>query len=424
LTRPFALLFGGAALVAGVAAALWCVERRAAAEPVEDPNPTGWWTLVPSEAVAPSPEERARELSLPYVSTGARAGDGSGAVHVLRPELVAPGDNLYVSAHAPEAHLVDREGRPLWRWSYSFARAFPGRSPNRETQFWRRVRLLPGGDLLVLVQGAGVFRLDKSSRLLWASEVSAYNDLVATPGGGVLTLVKEARRIPGLRGGGEVLEDFLVELGPDGRERSRVSILRALLASPWASWLPAEGSADLLHSNTVVPLDGSLAAVHPAYAAGNVLLSLREIDALVVLDPQRGSLQHALRGGWRRQHQPVPLPSGELVLFDNRGGERGGSRVLRVDPRDGAVTWEHTHHGERQLRSIQAGVVQALPNGNLLVVESEIGRAHEITFDGEPVWELATPHRMGDRLQFIAYLFDVQRVPMADWLPGGRGSRR
>jgi hypothetical protein len=170
-----------------------------------------------------------------------------------------------------------------------------------------------------------------------------------------------------------------------------------------------------------VPLDGAWAREEPAFAAGNVLLSLREIDALVVLDPRAGEVVWALRGAWRRQHDPVPLPGGELALFDNRGGRGGHSRVLRIDPRDGAVLAEYPPPGEPALRSEQAGAVQRLANGNLLVTESQSGRALELAPDGAVVWEMSSPHRMGDRDQFVAYLFDVRRVTGLDWLPAGRG---
>ena len=427
-------LLVGAGVVVLAAAAVLRPRSEAAAETVE-PRPD-WWSLDLrrlAEQGATDPlaaenraaedraaAERARELSLPYARAGRRL-PAAGGARALVPARVAPGANLYVSAHGPEAMLVDREGRRLWRWRYPFERAFPDLPPTEETPFWRRARLLPDGDLLVLVQGAGVFRLDRRSRLLWASRVPAYNDLVPLPDGGVLTLTKEARHIPRLGAGGPVLEDFLVELDERGRVRRRVSILRALLASPWASWLleREQDDPDLLHGNAVVPLDGRDAEAVPAFAAGNVLLSLREIDALVVMDPRSGALLWALRGSWRRQHDPVPLPGGEIALFDNKG--RGGhSRLLRIDARTGAAVGEFPPPAEPPLRSEQAGAVHLLPNGNLLVVESQSGRAFELGPDGQVVWEMGSPHRMGARGQFVAYLFDVQRVTGLDWLEGDR----
>lgn len=385
----------------------------------------GWWTLDAGTVVERAAEDRARELSLPYARGGARR-QQPGGVRRHDAARAWPGHNLYVSAHDPEAVLLDMEGKPLWRWRYSFERAFPGKRPTLETGFWRRARLLPGGDLLVLIQGGGVFRLDRDSRLRWRSEISAYNDLVPIAGGGVLTLVKEARRMPERGFGEEVLEDFLVELDEGGRVRRKTSILAALLDSPWAAWVRERDTSgpDLLHSNTVQPLDGSMVALHPGFAAGNVMLSLREIDALVVLDPRRGELTWALRGAWKRQHQPVLLPSGDLALFDNRGGSGGGSRLLLVDAVSGDPRRQYPPPGEPLLRSEQGGAVQALPNGNLLVVESQAGRVLELTSDGEVVWEFFSPHRAGHQGLLVAYLFDLQRVPAADWLDSGSGGAR
>jgi hypothetical protein len=417
------LLIGGGAVVVLAAASYRRVAETPPGAGEEAAPPPGWYSFDVRGIATHAAEQRARGLSLPYARAGHSAVASSG-VRRHRPDRMAPGDNLYVSAHGPEALLIDAGGRLLWRWRHPFERAFPGLAPTADSSFWRRVRPLPEGDLLVLVQGAGILRLDRHSRVSWRSPMPAYNDLSALEDGRVLTLTKEAGRLAALPARGEVLEDFLVELDAAGRQRSRVSILRALLASPWTEWVPRQGAgADLLHTNTVQPLDGSHAARHPAFGAGNVLLSLREIDALAVIDPRTGTMPWALRGSWKRQHQPLLLPTGDLALFDNRGGKDGGSRVLVIDPLDGAERWQYPPAGEPPLRSEQAGSLQLLANGNLLVVESQSGRAFELAPDGEIVWELLSPHRAGGRGELVAYLLDVLRVPPGSWLAASARER-
>jgi hypothetical protein len=61
-----------------------------------------------------------------------------------------------------------------------------------------------------------------------------------------------------------------------------------------------------------------------------------------------------------------------------------------------------------------------LPNGDVLITESERGRASEITRDGDVVWEFLSPHRAGPENRLVATLFEVVRLPpeeVESWLP-------
>jgi outer membrane protein assembly factor BamB len=118
------------------------------------------------------------------------------------------------------------------------------------------------------------------------------------------------------------------------------------------------------------------------------------------------------------QHQPTPLADGRLLLFDNRG-RSGQSRVVEIDPSNGALLWEYAGPPSRPLRSPEGGSVQRLGGGNTLITESEQGRALEVTHEGVVVWEFVSPHRAGPRQELVATLFEVIRYPLdhAPWLP-------
>jgi hypothetical protein len=418
------LAAGLAGALALALAAVWALRSWPEAAPVPDEDlwPTGRWHRDPVGRSAAggsrAAEEAARTLSLPYSAGGARAGGREGVVFRDRART-APGLNLTVSGHGPEAMLVDMEGRPLHRWRCPFERAFPGKRPDEMSAYFRRARLLPDGTLLALFQGAGVVRLDRASRLVAAYDAGFYNDLDLDAAGRLWGITKEARMVPEISAE-PVLEDFLVTLGPDGRPLRRVSLLRALHRSRFAGLLaPRPPAGDVLHSNTVEVL-GHVAGAPPPFGAGNVLVSLREIDTVAVVDPGSGEVVWARRGPWDAQHQPTLLPGGRLLVFDNRG-HRGHSRVLELDLATGAVAWEF--HGDPPARfsSPEAGSAQRLPNGNTLITESERGRAFEVTPAGEVVWEFRSPHRAGRNGELVATLFEVVRLPeeffAAGWKP-------
>ncbi|MDX1644785.1 MAG: hypothetical protein R3244_10555, partial [Thermoanaerobaculia bacterium] len=185
LSRPVKILVG--LLVAGGAVVYW-LTWRSADEPVTVPAdvvPPGRWNRAP--AAAPTDDDLAAVLSLPYLEGRIEAADRAGVL-VHDPERASDGLNLYSSGHAPEAVLMDMRGRVLHRWRMPFAEAFPELSPNQESHFFRRVALLPHGELLALFQGKGLIKLDRHSRLVWARPMPAFNDLWVEPDGGLLVL--------------------------------------------------------------------------------------------------------------------------------------------------------------------------------------------------------------------------------------------
>lgn len=329
------------------------------------------------------------------------------------------GLNLYTSGHRAEAVLTDMEGRVLHRWRYPLRRLWPdlAADPNAaKLEYFRRAHLFPNGDLLAVYEGQGLVKLDRGSRVLWAHRGGIHHDLAVTESGDIWALDREGKIIPRINPQAGVLEDMVTVLGPQGRVRRRFSLLAAFERSAYASLLrsmPTRG--DIFHTNTLEVLDGSEAARLPAFRRGNLLISVREIDALAVVDPDREKVVWALAGPFRRQHQPTLLSGGRLLLFDNQGLGRDRSRVIELDARTGRVLWQYGGRPGQDLASRTLGSCQRLANGNTLITESENGRALEVTPTGRVVWELNNPHRAGRNGELVAVLFEITRLPKKDW---------
>ncbi len=341
---------------------------------------------------------------------------------VLRhdPARAHAGLNLLASGHGTEAVLMDMDGRSLHRWAFDFWQAFPehSRLDAQGTGHWRRVRLLPDGDLLAIYDNKGLIRLDRDSRLRWAYAGRTHHDLDVAADGSIYVLEGRLRLVPEIFAERPVIEDFVTVLSPEGRLLRRVSLLGALASSDYAPLLarvPERG--DIFHTNTLQLLDGSQAHRLAAFASGNVLVSMRELDVIAVVDLDRESVRWAMTGMWRKQHEPELLANGNVLLFDNQG-RPGGSRVLEFDPRSQELIWVYAGRPAEPFFSAKLGSNQRLPNGNTLITESEAGRAIEVTPDGTIVWELVSPFRAGERGDRIANLFDVVRLAgeQASWL--------
>ncbi len=191
------------------------------------------------------------------------------------------------------------------------------------------------------------------------------------------------------------LIDYISILGLDGLEVERVSILDLLLSSPYAFLLPSldpsarEGdkqSLDILHTNHIELFDGRLADRSPIFERGNVLLSLRNLNAILILDK---SMREILwlwgPGNLTFQHHPQLLDNGNLLIFDN-GIER--SRILEIDPLNLDIVWSYEAD---DFFSEARGSAQRLPNGNTLITESDSGWVFEVDREGRIVWSFANP---------------------------------
>jgi len=395
----------------------------------------GWMEVSPEVEWGLTKEQRrefARLRSLGYLPGSSPMPANNGVV-VYDGSMTHDGLNLHTSGHAPEAILTDMTGTRLHHWSMSFEDAWaeqPGDAPPptiKAAGYWRRAHLLEDGSVLAIFEGLGLIKVDRDSRLVWARFGGFHHDLEVTADGLIYVLTREPRIIPDIHPEMPVLEDFVAVLDEGGNELRRVSVLDAFLGGPHADLLEGmEDHGDVLHTNTVELLDGRLAGRLPAFAAGNVLICVREVGVIAVIDMESEEVVWGMAGGWGKPHQPTVLDNLNILLFDNRGNE-GRSQVLEIDPVTGEVVWNYRGETPDDFYSRECGSNQRLPNGNTLITESDRGKAFEVTPDGTIVWKYLNPMRAGKKLEFIATLFELVRLPgdvPLDWLDGAVGERR
>lgn len=376
-----------------------------------------WHKVAPEDGLTAEQREEIERLeALGYLAGSQAPSDRSGVV-AFDEDRAQPGYALYTSGHAPEATLMALDGQVLHTWRTAFQAAWPERELTRKDKgvhYWRRATLLPTGEILAIFEGHGLIKVGVDSTLLWARENGAHHDLEVLEDGRLLVLLREAKVRTEVHPYKPILEDFVAWLDPEGNELRRISVFDALAESPFADLFEKSSrkAGDLFHTNSVELLDGRGADRLPELRAGNLLLSSRVLDALLILDPDAGTIVWAWQGPpFRRQHDPHLLDDGNLLVFDNVGRSKTRSRVLELDPVARSVVWSYGDTDEQRLFSRTCGLADRLDGGTTMVIESAAGRAVEVTREGEVVWEFRSPHRSGDEGQYIATLFEVQRLP-------------
>lgn len=417
-----------------------------------DPNPArperhvpGRFRKVPAAASAQAElndEQKAMIEQLESIgyATGSREAPLERGITVHDREQAQPGLNLYTSGHAPEAVLMDMDGRVVHRWQYAFHDAFPTQTAShRNARFWRRTAVLPNGDLIALHASLGILKLDRDSKLLWAHPHPVHHDLEVSPEGEIVVLTRKAHMVPRVSADMPILEDFVAVLDSEGRIKQQVSLLEAFEnADDEHSWIEASRrfwerekqrrrasarfgtSFDVFHTNSVQVLDETTARDSGAFKPGSLLISACHLDTIAVVDLGAEKVTWSLGDRFQLQHDPRALPDGNVMVFDNQWMPEG-SRVAIFDPITKALVWEYVGTPDRPFYSRTCGTSRRLANGNILITESDGGRAFEVTADKQIVWEFYNPNRAGDDDEYIATLFELVRLPPefgSDWLAG------
>jgi hypothetical protein len=357
------------------------------------------------------------------------------------------GFTLVTTTEASRATLLDMRGNIVHRWELPFSRSWPTaphvrRPLSDDRVHWFRGYLYPNGDLLAVYHalgdtpyGYGLAKMDRDSNLLWTFSANVHHDVDVGEDGTIFTLTqKYVDPPPGAPkcGDSRHLADYLVVLSPQGKKLKEIPILEAFRDSPFALLLSAidkpivKGAppsvispvpsaigdldtvaalspmshdprhGDLLHVNSVRVLRQSQAARFPLFKAGDVLLSVRNLDALAVLNVDTGRVVWAARGPWRRQHDADFLDNGNLLVYDNLGS-LAQSRVLEYNPQTQAIAWSYTGENSTPIQAFLRGTVDRLANGNTLIVDPDGQRILEVTPAKKRVWECCCPVHSQER---------------------------
>lgn len=331
------------------------------------------------------------------------------------------GYNLLMSGHGPGVIMMDMEGNIVHEWytpEVSLFGLWPeAQDTTQEIDAWRRVHLFENGDLLVLIEGGGIVKLDKDSNLLWASEYSgAHHDFhFDSETGRIYVLGRNIHINPRYDTDNLTVEDYICVLDSAGSEIDNITILDALEESRFAPVIRrSPGASDIMHCNTIelIGQEALPEGYQGPFRENSLLLSMRTNSLVCLLDLEDRSIYWAESDLWWGQHQPSLLENGNLLVFDNAGyGYEEKSTVLEFSQGIDEIVWFYRGSEDNPFYTRVIGSCHRLPNGNTLIIESIQGRAFEVTGENEIVWEYYNPYRAGENDELIASLYDVERVP-------------
>jgi len=311
---------------------------------------------------------------------------------------------------SPGLKLMDRRGSVLHEWRVDPTELFPDSVHRRGTDLSEQdvhgSMLLPNGDVVVNVEYAGTARLDACGKVEWTvSEGNHHSVARAADGSFWIPGVSEERearsdRYPGPEGypglDGTVFHSLILHVSPDGELLREIPVLDLLYENDLERFIPKNDQQDrndVLHLNDVEPLPPSVAGEYPMFEAGDLLVSLRNLDLVLVFDPDSLEVRWSASRPFIMQHDPDWMGDGWIGVLDNnwddteRGTMLGGSRIVAIQPHTDSTKVLFPTARSEPFYTAHRGKWERLEKGNLLLAEADEGRVVEVAPDGSTVWE-------------------------------------
>ena len=232
---------------------------------------------------------------------------GRVGTRVLEPEKMKPGLVLVSSQWEDddgwdsELRIIDRKGKVLHRWEIDREKVFQGGISQRRQPTETSVHgshLNENGDVFVNLSYVGMIKINSCGDVVWELGEGNHHGMTQADDGSFWTpAVSDNRRtstpaypngFPGLDE--PIWMDQLLHISENGDVIDRINILDVLKKNGLADHI-VKGSKynyeDPLHINDVNYLSKSISNEYPLFGEGDMLLSLRNPNLLLVLEPKK-----------------------------------------------------------------------------------------------------------------------------------------
>jgi hypothetical protein len=345
-----------------------------------------------------------------------------------------------------EMRLLRLDGTIVHRWPVKFSDIFP--RPDHitpptmipQTDWNAEIHgslLLPDGSVVFNFEYGGTVKLDRCGVVQWTVPRMTHHSIEPAADGGfwVGSRIYREKTSPFPLLPTPFFEDTLLKVSANGAVEDEISVpgllfengLRALLFSNGLAGVEVSPGNDLtiMHLNDVEELGPVMAKDFPQFQAGDLLVSLRDLNMIMVIDWRTRAVKWHHVGPWIGQHDPDFKAGGHITVFNNNndgtptGSVLGGSQIVDIDPAAnttrivyGADPGQHMFSNYRSKHQNVSGMGRA----GILIVESEAGRIVEVDHKGDIVWELINRYDEDE----IAIVNEATRIPdgylqVQDW---------
>lgn len=313
----------------------------------------------------------------------------------------------------PGLLLLDMDGNIINQWVVSANKIFPETKTKRLD--WdvliTGAALLSNGDVIFNINYVGIVKMDWCSNILWKAPLRTHHNIFIDENNNIWTAGKKSLKSK------ELLTqypksimikdlDVILKLSPEGQLLKEIDLLDVIIKSDLKGTLFANGqqhlhhmnstkSFEFTHLNDVEVLRKDIAKEYPIFETGDIMVSLRNLNLIMVLDPKTSLAKWWMLGPFLRQHDPDFDGQGGISIFDNMGGGPKdnigfASRIISIEPTTRDLEITYRANPPEDFYTHERGSHQILPNGNMLITETFEGRIFEVNPEGIVVWQYLT----------------------------------
>ena len=323
-----------------------------------------------------------------------------------------------------QIRLIERDGSVVRKWPLDYFAHFPDTETRPcvlQSELYTDTHgalMTPQGEIVFNYDYCGTVKLDQCGAVAWTIEEPTHHSVIAAEAGGYWVLGRylwaaaesPERFTPFTLPAGEreMQDDTLMRVSETGEILDEFSIpqmmvdngLEALLTATGENFLwDVEPRVELIHSNKAAELTSDIAGAFPLFAAGDIALSMRELNLVMVIDPVTRRVKWHQTGPWLRQHDPEFRPDGLISIFNNNvyrtayvAGQTNldaafDTNIMTVDPVSGATQVVFGQQPGEEMLSVIRGQHELLPDGGMLITEFDAGRVLQVSPDRQIVWE-------------------------------------
>jgi hypothetical protein len=345
--------------------------------------------------------------------------------------------------------LIHRNGDLVNQWKFKFSDLFPDTSHMKKPPVtdWNidlhGSLILPDGSVVFNFEYGGLMKISRCGELIWKIARPTHHSIDMAEDGSFWVpgrkIYNKGDKSPFPPFATPFVEDTILHVSPTGKIISELSVPKIFYDNGFESLLTSTGmdiirddhsDQELVHLNQISVLSSQLAKDFPLFEEGDLLLSLRNYNMLLVVDPDDEKIKWWKIGPWKRQHSPEFVAGGKITVFNNntyKSSYRTGedishpdiprvSNIIEVDPVTNKTLVLYGESPGQEFLSIIRGKQESVQGGDILVTEFEGGRVFEIDSTGKIIWEYINHYDKGEVAEMTsAHVYSKDYLEVNDW---------
>jgi hypothetical protein len=348
-----------------------------------------------------------------------------------------------------ELRLIRRNGAVIARWPVRFSEIFSDTSHTLEPPAtdWNvdthGALALPDGSVVFNFDNVGLVKLDRCGNIVWTLARPTHHSVEFAEDGGFW--------VPGTRYLSSeddspfppfetpLREHTIMKVSEDGEVLTEISVIKLFYDNGLEAMLTTAGknqwrkkpAKEIVHLNKIAELSKDIADDFPAFNAGDLALSLRGHNLILVVDPGTRNIKWWRIGPWLRQHDPEFISGGKIIVFNNNNywfrSDKNqeevknlsiprGSNIIEIDPVSDVHRVIYGGVKGQEMLTIIRGKHDLTRNGGLLITEFEGGRVFETDATGRIIWEYINRYDSDEVAEITeARIYPADYFKVSDW---------